>query len=267
MVPLRDDEKTRILLNDLCGLLAQATGVPAVPHRSPSPEALASALRNGRVHIAWTGALLLLLSEHMTDMVPILSSVRENVAFYHSVLFVPHDSPIRDLAGAKGKRVAWVAPSSASGYVVPRLSLARAGLDVDSYFQEEVFAGSHTAAARAALSGQVDLAGTYAVFQDGDPKKPLVKAGFRAVDPKLEVRVLDVSGPIPSDLIVAAPAVPVELRRTIGTALQRIAADRSSKEIMRDLIGADGFTTFTPVVLREVRALVAVARASGALSG
>src|SRR5688572_29126917 len=96
MVPQRDDERTRLLLNDLCAYLSQQTAIPVVPHRAPSPEVLASALKAGRVDVAWVGALLMLLSEHMTETVPMLTSLREGVALYHSVLFVPAASPIRD---------------------------------------------------------------------------------------------------------------------------------------------------------------------------
>ncbi|MEO7092679.1 MAG: phosphate/phosphite/phosphonate ABC transporter substrate-binding protein, partial [Polyangiales bacterium] len=265
MVPQRDDDKTRLLLNDLCAYLAKQVDMVVVPHRSPSTEALASALHAGRVHVAWVGALQMLLSEHMTEMTPILSAVREGVAFYHSVLFSPGSSSITDLAGAKGKRIAWVAQASAAGYVVPRLSLARRGIVADGYFSEEIFAGSHAKATQAVVDGDADVAATYAIFEDGDPAKPLVKSGYRTMDPKLEVHVLDTSGPIPSDLIVAAPSVSAKVTRAVSQALLRIATDRASKEIMTDLIGADDFTPFTAAVLREVRALVDVARASGAL--
>lgn len=265
MVPQRDDDKARLLLSDLCTYLVQQTGISVIPHRAPTAEALASALRSGRVQVAWTGALLMLLSEHMTDMVPILSAVREGAGFYHSVLYALADSPVRDLVAAKGKRIAWVAASSAAGYVVPRLSLMRAGIPVKGYFAQEIFAGSHAHTARALAQGQVDLAGTYAIFEDGDPKKRIVRAGFLTFDPHMKVRILDVSGPIPSDLIVTTPQVPPDVRRSLAAAFQRISIDRASKEIMTDLIGADGFVPFTPAVLREVRALVDVARASGAL--
>ncbi len=265
MVPQRDDERTRVLLSDLCAYLTQQTSLPVMPHRSPSSDALASALHAGRVHVAWTGALVTLLSPHMADMVPILSAVREGVARYHAVLFAPLDSPVQDLASARGKRVAWVAPSSAAGYVMPRLSLLRAGIALRGFFSEEIFAGSHALAARATVNGQADLAATYAIFEDGDPRKPLAKSGFRTFDPDLAVRILDVSGPIPPDLIVAAPGVSAERRRLICNAMLRIGAEPAAKEIMSDLIGADGFTPFTPTVLREVRALVEAARDVGAL--
>jgi phosphonate transport system substrate-binding protein len=265
MVPQRDDERTRVLLSDLCAYLAQQTSLPVVPHRSPSSEALASALHAGRVHVAWTGALVTLLSPHMAEMIPILSAVRAGVALYHAVLFAPLDSPVHDLASARGKRVAWVAQSSAAGYVMPRLSLLRAGIDVSSYFSEEIFAGSHALAARATVNGQADLAATYAIFEDGDPHKPLAKSGFRTFDPNLAVRILDVSGPIPPDVIVAAPHVSAERRRLLCNAMLRIAAEPGAKEIMSDLIGADGFVPFAPGVLREARALVDAARDAGAL--
>ena len=266
MVPQRDDEKARLLLSGLCAYLERQIGIPVTPHRAPSPEALASALHSGRVQVAWVGALSMLLSEHMTEMVPLLSAVREGVAFYHSVLFTPIKSPIRDVRGARGKRIAWVAPSSAAGYAVPRLSLARAGIDPHGFFSEEIFAGSHPESARVVVEGRADLAATYAIYRGGDPTKPLVKSGFRTFDSRLDVRILDVAGPIPSDLIVAAPRVFQDVRRSIATALLRIATDRASKQIMTDLIGADGFTRVTPSALREVRALVEVARASGALA-
>ena len=157
MVPQRDDDKTRLLLSDLCTYLAQQTGLSVIPHRAPSADALASALRSGRVQVAWTGALLMLLSEHMTETVPILSAVREGVAFYHSVLFTPIDSVVRDLAATKGKRIAWVATSSAAGYVVPRLSLTRAGIPVHGHFAQEIFAGSHANTARVLASGHVEI--------------------------------------------------------------------------------------------------------------
>lgn len=265
MVPQRDDARTRLQLNGLCEYLARSISIPVVPHRSPSPEALASALHSGRVHVAWTGALSMLLSEQMKDMVPLLSAVRGGVALYHAVLFTPLGSSIVDLAGAKGKRIAWVARTSAAGYVVPRLSLARAGIRVQEYFAKEIFAGSHAEAARAAVSGEVELAATYAIFDKGDPAKKMLKSGFRTFDPHLDVRVLDVSGPIPSDLVVAAPRVASDVRRSISGALLRIATDPGSREIMTELIGTDGFRRFTPAVLREVRALVKVARDAGAL--
>jgi len=263
MVPQRDDDRTRLLLNDLCAYLSQRTGLPVAPHRAPSSEALASALKSGRVHFAWAGALLMLVSEHMSETVPVLSSVREGVALYHSVLFTTVDSPIRDLAGAKGKCVAWVTPSSAAGYVVPRLSLMRAGIDVSEFFSREIFAGSHVNSVRAAVSGQADLAATYAIFEDGDALKPMARSGFRNFDSALEVRILDVAGPIPGDIIVAAPSVTPEVRRLVAKAL--MYTDPASKQTITDLIGADGFTPFTPAMLREIRALERTARESGAL--
>jgi phosphonate transport system substrate-binding protein len=266
MVPQRDDDETRVLLNGLCDYLGRYSGLVVVPHRSPSPDALASALHAGRVHVAWTGALSLLLSELMSGMVPLLSAVREGVAFYHSQIFVPATSPVRDLESARGSRIAWVSRSSASGYVVPRLALARAGIPVDGYFSEERFAGSHTKAARAAAEGAVDLAATYAIFENGDPSLRVVKSGYRTLDPDLEVRVLDTSGPIPGDLILVAPSVAPAVQRLVATALVEIGSDPRAFEIMTELMGADGFTRFTPLVLREVQALVAVARSSGALA-
>ena len=265
MVPQRDDERTRVLLSDLCAFISQQINIPVVPHRAPSPEALANALQSARAHVAWTGAILTLLSERMSDMLPLVSAVRGGAAFYHSVLFATHESPVRSIAGARGKRIAWVSQSSAAGYVVPRLALARAGIPVNSYFGEEIFAGSHANVTRAAVRGEADLAATYAIFEDGDPNKPMLRSGMSTLDPELKVRVLDVSGPIPADLIVASPKLPADIRFALSNAFLRIAEDRASKEIMTELIGADGFAPFTPAILREMKTLVQAARDASAV--
>ena len=265
MVPQRDDDKTRILLNDLCALLSKSAGVPVQPHRAPSAEALAHALRGGRVQVAWTGALLLLLNEHMNGIVPILSSVREGVALYHSAIFAPEASSIRTIEQLKGRSIAWVAPSSASGYVVPRVSLVRRGVDVRGLFREELFVGSHTATARAVFEGKADVGATYVVFENGDPTKKIVRSGFLMADRSRAVHLLDVSGPVPGDLIVASPTVPVVLREAIAAALEVMAPDPAHKGIMHDLIGADGFVRYNSSVLGEMRELIQNARAAGAL--
>ena len=82
---------------------------------------------------------------------------------------------------------------------------------------------------------------------------------------QLKVRVLDVSGPIPADLIVASPKLPADIRFALSNAFLRIAEDRASKEIMTELIGADGFAPFTPAILREMKTLVQAARDASAV--
>src|SRR5688500_6961225 len=217
MVPQHDDPHTRVALNDLCRLLTRAVGGEVVPHRAPSPEALASAVKGGRVQVAWVSPTLLLLSRHLEDAVPLLCSVREGVRSYHSILFTRADSPIRSVEQLRNARAAWVSKTSASGYIVPRAALARRGIPLSVAFADDAFVGSHAAVARAVISRQADVGGTYAVFERGEPGGRLVKAGFLdgAGSPP-SVHILDISGPVPSDFVIASGTVPVQTRNVIA---------------------------------------------------
>src|SRR5687767_1395820 len=108
MVPQGDGAETRALLNDLCGALSRACGFQVVSHRSPSPEALAAAMRQDRLQIAWVSALLYATSSAVGRGVPLLSSVRQGAATYHSVLYARADSGPRSLEQLRGVRAAWV---------------------------------------------------------------------------------------------------------------------------------------------------------------
>lgn len=268
MVPQHDDPHTRVALNDLCRLLTRAVGTDVVPHRAPSPEALASAVKGGRVQVAWVSPTLLLLSDHLRDTVPLLSSIREGVRVYHSVIFVRADSALRTVEQVRGARVAWVSKTSASGYIVPRSSLAQRGIVLRDAFREDLFLGSHAAVSRAVVTRQVDVGATYAVFERGEIGGRIVKAGFLddAGSPP-PIHILDTSGPVPSDFIIAAASVSVNVRSTMASALERLCEDQAGGPAIQHLMGADRFTRFSPAALADLRELVKVGRDLGALEG
>lgn len=260
LVPHVEDAATRESLELLCSLISSDTGLDVRPLRAGSPALLANAVAADKVQIAWISPTLLLLSEALRNVVPLLTSVRQGVDAYHGLLFVAEDSPIRSWSDLIGKRVAWVARTSASGYLVPRLALKRRGLDVSSMFSSEVFLNSHGAVSWAVHDGSADVAATYGMFERGDPALPLVKSGYREFLPEFRGRVIESAGPIPSDMIVAHPAVPMLTRASIAGALSRLAVDDLGGPSIRKLIGADTFRPFSHESLRALQDLVEVSR-------
>jgi phosphonate transport system substrate-binding protein len=65
----------------------------------------------------------------------------------------------------RGRSLAWPDPNSASGYLIPRFALRRAGIDPNSYFSRTGFAGGHEQAVIAVLQKQYDAAFTWASGQ------------------------------------------------------------------------------------------------------
>jgi phosphonate transport system substrate-binding protein len=84
---------------------------------------------------------------------------------YVAVMLVRADSGITALEQLRGRSIAWADPNSASGYLIPRFSLRRQGINPDQFFGRASFAGGHEQAVVALLQRQVDAAVTWASGQ------------------------------------------------------------------------------------------------------
>lgn len=264
LVPVHDDEETRAGLAHITLALGEALGRPVVERRAASPDALARAWGSGTIDLAWVSPALALTAPEMRGAVPAVSSVRQGVASYHGVLFVRRDSPIASPLGLRRARAAWVAPTSAGGYIFPRVALAGHGVDPAGLFAEESFLGSHGAVARAVRDGDADVGATFAVFEGGDATAPLVRAGFTDLEGGGWARILLPTPPIPADLLVASPG----LAREVG--LDRLrAALRAlplvAPEAVRHVLGADSFVACDERSLEDLRRQLDDARVLGVL--
>jgi ABC-type phosphate/phosphonate transport system substrate-binding protein len=148
--------------------------------------------------------------------------------------------------------MAWVAKSSASGYFVPRLTLAARGIRPDEYFAEESFLHSHGAVVKAVLTGAADAGGTYAVFEEANPTKRLLRSGFGDTHPDLNARVLMSAGPIPADVVVARSDVGAVLRAEVMRAFEAMATTSDTAVIIERIFNAERFERFEPGAFREL---------------
>src|SRR6185503_12353388 len=104
----------------------------------------------------------------------------------------------------------------------------------------------HGGVACAVLQGDADVGATFAVYEGGDPRRRLVKAGFSGVVLGRGARVIDVAGPIPADMIVGVSGLDPSVRVAVTVMLQRIAALPGTKEMLETLFNAEGFSPFSP---------------------
>ncbi|MBV1857892.1 MAG: phosphate/phosphite/phosphonate ABC transporter substrate-binding protein [Nannocystaceae bacterium] len=261
-VPHTDDDQTRVLLAEFCARWSKRSNVPVRPHRAPSPGSLQAAFHRDRVQLAWVSPGLFLLSDAFTSAVPLASAVREGDSRYNGVLFVRDASPIRRVESLRGSNVAWVAPTSAAGYLMPRLALVKQGLDPNELFASEVFLDTHGAVARCVAEGRADVGATHALFDDADPSRALRSAGFDRAE-GLRARVVLASAPIPSDLIVASRAVPPWLRGNLAVALRDLTEDGSCTELFAALFGLEGYRDHQPAALGRLARDLSIARERG----
>ena len=102
----------------------------------------------------------------------------------------------------KGKNIAWVDPSSSSGFIIPKASLIhKKKIDPDGFFGKQVFSGAHDALVLAVLNGTVDAGATFCNDADGGDG---AWNQFLKGDDAKKIRVLFVTDPITGDTMATS---------------------------------------------------------------
>ncbi len=144
-----------------------------------------------------------------------LISVRYGSAVYNGQIIVRADSGITELSQLAGKTFCRPDPLSTSGWIIPSLDLAAAGVDPDTGLAEVMDAGSHDAVVAAVYNGDCDAGATYVdargTIEDDHP------------DVKEVIAIIHESVDIPNDGLQFAPSVPEDIRTQIVDALLKIA--------------------------------------------
>ena len=217
-----------------------ATGFEIMVHESTSYEALTRAFVAGEVDFAWLPPIPLVALERKKGAVPLVSHHRDGSSHFHCVLIAHRSAALKKVDELVGKRAAWVDPYSASGYVLPRIELARLGIDLRTAFATERFYRSHAAAVRAILDRKADFAGTYL---GRDAAGVIVRAPWQEMTGGEAIRIIQTFGVIPSDTIAARPALPVGDAEKVRRAL--IQTSKHLPDLVRDLFGVDEFRPWT----------------------
>ena len=240
--------------------LAKPLGGEVALFEASSYAELASAVVSQYVDVAWLPPIPFVALERKRAAVPLVHLRRGGSSSFRSALVVRDDSAIRGLADLAGKRAAWVDRDSASGFVVPRIELAKAGLDVRGALGRERFFHSHEAVVRAVVGGLADFGATYAgVAPDGTiARGPWTETAAR-------VRVIAVLGAIPGDVVAARSDSGLPSRERLRDALLRVSSGRKSKLLAHGAFGVDEFQAFEPGGYVELQREIEEATARGLL--
>lgn len=184
---------------------------------------LAASVREGRSDVAWLPPVAYAwLAEAVT---PLGSISRDGRTSYSSTLVVHETSPIRAIADLRGTRAGWVDPWSAAGYVVPRIELAKAGIDPQAGFTSETFYGTHRDALVALRRGECDFAGTY----DG---------AWSELE-GMKVRAIATFGSIPPDVLVVRRNLAPAPYEAALAAFRAACSNSIARPLVRAVFGGD----------------------------
>lgn len=252
-------------LDALCAALAQLVGRPFRGVLPASYQALATALERDQVQYAWMPPALVVLTEEQIKLRPLLTAVRHGRTDYCSALFVDAASTFDVILELEGRTVAWVDPTSASGYLSPRMQLLAQGIDPTTFFGNELFLASHAEVVRAVFDGRAQLGATYA---EPPPTfdQPVEHAGFIDVAPEREARVLAWTPPIPNDVIAGHGLISNAEHRIVANALLTLSMRDDGQPLLYSAFHTEHFMPTPKDALAPLRDLVRRAREHGLLT-
>jgi len=145
--------------------LGKLVGIPIRVTVASDYAAVIEALRNKSADLAFLHPAGYVLANREAKAMIIAKDVWHGKTSFTSLIYVRKDSGLKALEELRGKSMAFVDPSSTSGYVYPMVMLIQRGLvqnrDPKTFFREVVFAGSHDAALQALLNGHVEAVASF----------------------------------------------------------------------------------------------------------
>lgn len=233
-VPLIDNDKLVESVKPLEEMLSAELKRPVEAFVASSYVGIVHALDSGQIDMAYIPPLAYVLAHEESGVRPGLVALsKDGKRSYSSEILVAADSNIQSLEDLKGKRVAFVDPSSTSGYLFPGALLKQAGIDLENDISV-VFSGGHDKSLQLLLAGDVDAIATFA----NAPTR--YKKDFPEALEKL--RVLEKTEDIPGITLVFSSKVDAELEGKIKNAFITCQGNAQGKIKFAELFNIHGFS-------------------------
>jgi phosphonate transport system substrate-binding protein len=182
-----------------------------------------------------------------------LMTVRFGEETYKAQFLARADSKIKKLSDLQGKKVAFVDPSSVSGYLLPMKYLKDRGIKP----KEIVFAMRHDSVITMIYQRQVDAGVTFysppAENEIQDARR-LVRAQFPDVEKK--IKIIELSSPIPNDPVIFRKDMPEKMKQEIADALIKFAATPEGLDVLKKLSSVTSLVHTTDAAYDSTRAAV-----------
>lgn len=232
-VPMKDAESLIEDVAPLAAMLSDELGVRVEAFTAVNYVAVVEGLGSGQVDFGFIPPFSYVLANSESEAQVVLTALGSSgLPYYMSQFVARNDSGISSLDDLAGKRIAFVDPSSTSGYLFPAAHLVGLGYDIDADF-EIVFAGGHDKSLQAIINGDVDAA---VMFVDARER---YAADFpTAMD---VTRVIGYTEEIPNISVTVAGSMEVKTAAKITAALLKIAEDPQGAKMLKDLFNMHGF--------------------------
>lgn len=233
-VPHRDGDK---LIEDVAPLeemLSAKMGIKVKAFTASNYVAVVEGFGSGSVDFGLIPPFASVLAAEEFGANPVLVVVKKNGSTtYKSQILVRNGSGIKTVEDLKGKKIAFVEPSSTSGYLFPAALLREHGIDLEKDL-EYLYAGGHDKALQLLLNGDVDAAATFA-----DARQRYAKEFPDALD---DTEVLVYTEDIPGVSVTVSSKMNEDTVKKLKDALTEIAESAEGKELLARLFDIHGFS-------------------------
>jgi phosphonate transport system ATP-binding protein len=223
----------------LARMISARAGMPVKIFVAQDYSGLVEALRGRTIDFAFFAPVSYVFAERIADARVLLKAERKGKPYYYGCVVVNADSSYRTLADLKGKNIAWVDPTSASGHIFPKAALIEAGIDPDTYFGRQTFAGGHDAVLLAVINGTITAGATFANDTLGESGS-WTQLGDGAFAGK--VRPIYFSKPIPGDNLATTQYMLdnyPEIVEKVKHGVSSITDDSAGRKLMQSMYHVD----------------------------
>ncbi|HYE80079.1 MAG TPA: phosphate/phosphite/phosphonate ABC transporter substrate-binding protein [bacterium] len=228
--------------------LQQETGLTFEVTTPQDYGLLIEAMRYDQVHFAALAPLSFVKAETEAGARVLLKSLRKSrnappeakgEPFYYAVIFALKSSGITDIAGLKGKAMAFGDPLSTAGTIFPKAGLIKQGIDPNTYFAKANNVGNHEVVVNAVANGDYDAGATFCSASDG------TGCAWEQFLPEKadQFQIVWTSDPIPADTISVKGTFQDQYPQTteeIRQAFLRLNDTPEGQKMLKDLYRIDG---------------------------
>jgi phosphonate transport system substrate-binding protein len=240
LVPSQEAGKVITSTNKLIEILKAQTGYSFVTYTPSNYIVAVEAFGSNKADIGFLNTFSYILANSKYGAEAVLKIVRRNGDTTYGGQFITHvDSGIDSIQQLQGKRVAYVDPASASGYILPKAKLQQAGITP----AQEVFAQRHDNVVMMIYQRQVDAGAAY--YSDPDRKTGEIQDAIALVlkqypDAKEKLKSIGYTERIANDPVMFRKDFPREMQDKIVSALVMYANSPEGRKTMSGMYGIEG---------------------------
>ncbi len=219
----------------------------------PSFIAVVEAFGTGRADVAAINTYGYVLAHEKYGAQARLVTVRYGEATYKAQFLSRADGPIKEIKDLEGKKMAFVDPSSVSGFLLPMRDLKDRGIKI----KDHVFAMRHDSVVTMIYQRQVDAGATfYSPPAEGkiqDARRLVIKQ-FPDVEKK--IKIIGLTQEIPNDPIIFRKEMPEEMKSKIIEALISFSKTPEGSEALKKISSVTGLNLISDKDYDSTRATV-----------